>query len=108
MRSWSVRLPVLHGAAGPVTHRAVARMAIGTNLADKDWRPGNWMKIQYLVQAAAPILVEIQTQSFDIALADPGPVSFEVNFGRDLNLAQMVTGRCVLDDRFAKYLGSRG
>jgi hypothetical protein len=42
-RLWSVRLLVFHGATGPVIHRAVAKIATGTNAADNYWRPGHML-----------------------------------------------------------------
>jgi len=40
-RLWSARLLVLVTPSGPVIHRAVAKIATGTNSADNYWRPGN-------------------------------------------------------------------
>jgi len=40
-RLWSARLLVLVTQGGPVIHRAVAKIATGTNPADNYWRPGN-------------------------------------------------------------------
>ncbi len=40
-RLWSVRLLVLATPSGPLIHRAVAKIATGTNPADNYWRPGN-------------------------------------------------------------------
>ena len=40
-RLWSARLLVLVTPNGPVIHRAVAKIATGTNPADNFWRPGN-------------------------------------------------------------------
>jgi hypothetical protein len=65
--------------------------------------PG-WDRIQALVVAAAPVFAGIRTQSWDIALADHGPVFLEVNFGGDLNLAQLADNAGVLDTAFAKHL----
>jgi hypothetical protein len=42
-RLWSVRVLVLLGKAGPRIHRAVAKIATGTNPADNYWRPGNML-----------------------------------------------------------------
>jgi hypothetical protein len=66
--------------------------------------PG-WDRIQALVVAAAPVFAGIRTQSWDIALADHGPVFLEVNFGGDLNLAQLATGKGALDDAYVEHLG---
>jgi hypothetical protein len=150
-RLWSVRLLVLRGAAGPVIHSAVAKIATGSNPADNYWRPGNmlgaialesgtiwrvvsgtgaglsinpshpdtrrafleieipgWAKIKELVLAAAPIFAGIRTQSWDVALTEAGPVFLEVNFGGDLNLAQMASGKGVLDDEYRVYLKGCG
>jgi hypothetical protein len=150
-RLWSVRLLVFHGATGPVIHRAVAKIATGTNAADNFWRPGNmlgaievetgtiwrvvsgtgaglsinpshpdtrqpilgieipgWVKIKELVQAAAPVFAGVRTQSWDIALTVSGPVFLEVNFGGDLNLAQLATGQGALDERYRKHLMQGG
>lgn len=40
---WSVRTIVLLTQASPVVHRAVARIATGTNSADNFWRSGNML-----------------------------------------------------------------
>jgi hypothetical protein len=40
-RLWSARLLVLVTPNGPVIHRAVAKIATGSNPADNFWRPGN-------------------------------------------------------------------
>jgi hypothetical protein len=42
-RLWSVRVLMLLTAAGPVIHRAVAKVATGDNPADNFWRPGNML-----------------------------------------------------------------
>ena len=39
-----------------------------------------------------------------VALTDGGPVLLEVNWGGDLNLAQLAYGRGVLDERYAAHL----
>jgi hypothetical protein len=146
-RLWSVRLLVFHGATGPVIHRAVTKIATGTNAADNYWRPGNmlgaidlqtgvifravcgtgvgleingnhpdtghsivgtliptWDRIQALVVAAASVFAGIRTQSWDIALADNEPVFLEVNFGGDLNLAQLADNAGVSETAYAKHL----
>ncbi|HEX4174147.1 MAG TPA: hypothetical protein VHY82_16915, partial [Acetobacteraceae bacterium] len=46
--------------------------------------------------------------SWDIALTDRGPVLLEVNWGGDLNLAQLAYGRGVLDSEFAAHLNANG
>ncbi len=42
-RLWSVRVLVLLDSAGPKIHRAVAKIATGTNPADNYWRQGNML-----------------------------------------------------------------
>jgi len=144
---WSVRLLVLLTPAGPVVHRAVAKIATGVNPADNFWRPGNmlgavdrdtgvirrvvrgtgagmvvdeahpdtgqpiigttlpgWAETLELARTAAQVLPGIRTQSWDVALTDKGPVLLEVNFGGDLNLAQLAHGIGVLDDAHADHL----
>lgn len=148
---WSVRLLVLLTPTGPVIHRAVAKIATGTNAADNFWRPGNmlgaielttgtitrlvrgtgietavnlahpdtgvqivgavipdWGSVLDLTAAAACVLPGIRTQSWDVALTDSGPVLLEVNFGGDLNLAQLASGAGVLDDQYREHLGRCG
>jgi hypothetical protein len=69
--------------------------------------PG-WDRIQKLVVSAAPVFAGIRTQSWDVALTEVGPVLLEVNFGGDLRLAQLATGKGVLDEGYREYLGSFG
>ncbi len=42
-RLWSVRALVLAGPSNPVIHRAVAKIATGSNAADNLWRQGNML-----------------------------------------------------------------
>jgi hypothetical protein len=150
-RLWSVRVLILMTPAGPVVHRAVAKIATGDNPADNFWRPGNilgairlsdgiinrtvrgtatgmavniehldtgcpiigtpipgWCDLGGLVLDAAQLLPAIRTQSWDIALSDAGPMPLEVNFGGDLNLAQLAHGTGVLDGVYRCHLESRG
>jgi glutathione synthase/RimK-type ligase-like ATP-grasp enzyme len=150
-RLWSVRVLILQGEAGPRVHRAVAKIATGSNPADNYWRHGNrlgaveletgriirvvsgtgigleidgkhpdtghpivgtlipyWDRIQELVVTAAPVFAGIRTQSWDVALSDHGPVFLEVNFGGDLNLAQLATGRGALDNAYIEHLDEWG
>ena len=150
-RLWSVRLLVLLTPAGPLLHRATAKIATGTNPADNYWRPGNllgaldtgtgrieravtgyaetlrtvshhpetgtaligaaipgWTETVDLVKTAALLLPGICTQSWDVAVTDTGPVLLEVNFGGDLNLSQLASGRGALDEVFRQHLGRHG
>lgn len=67
-----------------------------------------WTETVGLVMAAAPLLPGIGTQSWDIAVAEPGPVILEVNFGGDLNLSQLASGYGTLDERFRQHLAQHG
>jgi hypothetical protein len=68
----------------------------------------NWEALQRLVMSAAAVLPGIRTQSWDVALAAQGPVLLEVNYGGDLNLAQLAHGTGVLDDRYTEHLARCG
>ncbi len=65
--------------------------------------PG-WADTLELAGTAAQVLPGTRTQSWDVALTDKGPVLLEVNFGRNLNLAQLAHGTGVLDDAYADHL----
>ena len=67
-----------------------------------------WEALTRLVVSAAEILPGIRTQSWDVALAAEGPVLLEVNYGGDLNLAQLAHGAGVLDERYSEHLGRCG
>lgn len=75
-----------------------------------------WQVPQYeaaikLVTAASKYFPGIQTQSWDVALSDNGPVLLELNFGGDLGLLQMAHDEGVLNDRYRTHLercGYRG
>ena len=67
-----------------------------------------WDALARLVISAAEILPGIRTQSWDIALAAEGPVLLEVNYGGDLNLAQLAHGAGVLDERYVEHLARCG
>jgi len=69
--------------------------------------PG-WAALTTLAVTAARLLPAIRTQSWDIALTDCGPVPLEVNFGGDLNLAQLAAGAGALDDRYSRHLQACG
>ncbi len=68
----------------------------------------NWAELRELVCQAARVFPGIRTQSWDIALCDRGPVLLEVNYGGDLNLAQLAEGRGVLDETYRDHLSSCG
>jgi hypothetical protein len=67
-----------------------------------------WSDTVDLVMTAAPLLPGIGTQSWDIAVAEAGPVILEVNFGGDLNLSQLASGYGTLDETFRQHLARHG
>jgi hypothetical protein len=68
----------------------------------------NWIELRNLVTKAACVFPGIRTQSWDIALTDRGPICLEVNYGGDLNLAQLAEGRGVLDEAYRDHLSECG
>jgi len=78
-------------------HPDSGRPIIGTPIPD-------WQALVAMTQEAARLLPAIRTQSWDIAVTDEGPVPLEVNFGGDLNLAQLAYGAGVLDERYEDHL----
>jgi hypothetical protein len=79
-------------------HPDTGRPIVGTQISQ-------WSELKELVLAAAPIFAGVHSQSWDVALTAGGPVLLEVNFGGDLNLAQLATGKGALDDAYGKHLG---
>lgn len=67
-----------------------------------------WEALTRLVISAAEILPGISTQSWDVALAAEGPVLLEVNYGGDLNLAQLAYGAGVREERYTEHLARCG
>ena len=67
-----------------------------------------WEALTRLAVSAAEILPGIRTQSWDIAITAEGPVLLEVNYGGDLNLAQLAHGAGVLDERYTEHLARWG
>ncbi len=82
-------------------HPDTDRPIVGTPAPD-------WTDLLALVREAARMLPGIRTQSWDIALTDAGPVPLEVNFGDDLNLAQLAAGAGVLDETYREHLRTCG
>ena len=82
-------------------HPDTGRPILGTPIPD-------WNRLKEIVLAAAPIFAGIHTQSWDVALTENGPVLLEVNFGGDLNLAQLATGKGVLDAAYLEHLRGWG
>ena len=82
-------------------HPDTGRMVVGFEVP-------HWSQLCALACEAAVVFPGIRTQSWDIALTDKGPILLEVNFGGDLNLAQLAEGRGVLDDEYRAHLRQCG
>jgi hypothetical protein len=82
-------------------HPDTGRAIIGTVIPD-------WDSLAALVKDTSRLLPAIRTQSWDIAVTDEGPIPLEVNFGGDLNLAQLASGAGVLDGAYRSHLTSCG
>jgi hypothetical protein len=67
-----------------------------------------WSQIRELCRSAALTLPGVRTQSWDVAMTRNGPVLLEVNFGGDLNLAQLAWGTGILDDTYRAHLRTCG
>jgi hypothetical protein len=78
-------------------HPETGKRMVGNDLPD-------WAELLDVVQRAAKTFPGVRTQSWDVALTDGGPVLLEVNWGGDLNLAQLAYRRGVLDERYAAHL----
>jgi hypothetical protein len=68
----------------------------------------DWGRVLTLAREASALFPGVRTQSWDIALTDGGPVLLEVNWGGDLNLAQLAYGYGVLDGTYAAHLEANG
>ena len=78
-------------------HPETGKPMVGAVLPD-------WPALLDVVQRAAKTFPGVRTQSWDVALTDGGPVLLEVNWGGDLNLAQLAYGQGVLDDAYTAHL----
>ncbi len=96
---------VIRGTGAEMTvngrHPDTGRPLVGTPIPD-------WEPLTVLVKEAARLLPGIRTQSWDIALTYAGPVPLEVNFGGDLNLAQLAASAGVLDETYREHLRTCG
>ena len=72
------------------------------------WVVPEWFEAKQLCLKAAANLPGLRTQSWDIAIAEQGPVLIEVNAGGDLNLPQIAHGRGLLDDSLRAHLKACG
>ena len=82
-------------------HPDTGRPIVGTQIPE-------WSRLKDIVLTAAPIFAGIHTQSWDVALTEHGPVLLEVNFGGDLNLAQLATGKGALEEVYSEHLREWG
>ncbi len=82
-------------------HPDTGRAIIGTAIPE-------WDRVAALAKEASRLLPGIRTQSWDIAVTNEGPMPLEVNFGGDLNLAQLASGAGVLDEAYRSHLTSCG
>ena len=92
------------GMAVNERHPDTGQAILGTLMPD-------WPGIKAMAKDAGMRLPGLRTQSWDIELTDQGPVPLEVNFGGDLNLAQLASGAGVLDGPYPSHLrrcGYRG
>jgi hypothetical protein len=78
-------------------HPDTGRPIVGTRIPA-------WRTLIKMVRQASGVFAGIRTQSWDVALTNRGPVLLEVNFGGDLNLAQLAFGKGVLDETYADHL----
>ncbi len=78
-------------------HPETGKRMVGAVLPD-------WPALLDVVRRAARTFPGVRTQSWDVALTDGGPVLLEVNWGGDLNLAQLAYGCGVLDQQYAAHL----
>lgn len=60
------------------------------------------------VLRASRILPGVKVQSWDIAVTDKGPIALEVNFGGDLNLYQLASGKGVMNKPYCDVLREAG
>ena len=67
-----------------------------------------WEEVVRLCKTAAVTLPGVRTQSWDVALTSWGPALLEVNWGGDLNLAQLAWGKGALDAAYQEHLQACG
>lgn len=70
-RLWSVRVLVLFAPDGPVIHRAVAKIATGSNPADNFWRSGNMLGA--VDRATGEVTRVVRGTGAEMRVDDPHP-----------------------------------
>ena len=82
-----------------------------TALRPSDATIPGWRSLVADVLRAAPTFAGVRTQSWDVALSAPSHAVIEMNYGGDMNLHQLASGRGVMDATFERHLrrcGYRG
>jgi len=69
-----------------------------------DFKLPDFKKAKEIVLSAARYLPGIRVQSWDVAFTDKGPVLLEVNYGGDLNLSQLASGKGIMNLAFCDTL----
>lgn len=73
-----------------------------------DFKIPRFSEAKRVVLEAARFLPAVRVQSWDVAITDKGPVLLEVNFGGDLNLYQLSSGKGVMSPDFCAILKDAG
>ncbi|MEM7214794.1 MAG: sugar-transfer associated ATP-grasp domain-containing protein [Pseudomonadota bacterium] len=68
----------------------------------------NFADASKCVLEASRFLAGVRVQSWDVALTKKGPVLLEVNFGGDLNLSQLSSGKGIMDKSYCDVLRESG
>ena len=89
---------------------AVAEIAVGAELYDKiiGFRLPEFEKSKNVVLKAARNFAGIKVQSWDVAFTTKGPVVLEVNYGGDLNLSQLASGKGLMEREYCDLLIQSG
>lgn len=68
----------------------------------------DWKRLTDMATEGARLFHPLRYQSWDIAMAEQGPVAVEVNTGSAFNLAQLAWDQGILDEDFAGFLRGCG
>ncbi|MEM7069325.1 MAG: sugar-transfer associated ATP-grasp domain-containing protein [Pseudomonadota bacterium] len=95
--------------------RAVLKDPEGSTVLAKADNPGlygfvlpDFAQSTSCVLAASRFLAGVRVQSWDVAITNNGPVLLEVNFGGDLNLTQLSSGKGVMNKAYCDVLRDAG
>jgi len=88
----------------------VAQISEESDLYDKiiGFKLPDFDKSKAVVSKAARNFAGIKVQSWDVALTSNGPTVLEVNYGGDLNLAQLASGKGVMEREYCDLLRQSG